>query len=196
MRTFKTKTLVFCGSKRKAHRIRLIFGFAGWCALCRIESSWNILHDVGLRVSELHGNLSQTQRLEAIQSFQNVRLKFASRIAIDIFIVRALWISLFARILLGAGSISPPCESSLILIWFDFLQCFKWCCPSLYSFPHLVLLVIHVAAETEGVRPSRWADCTRGSERSCGIFRWWVWSTDYETDNKSHSNGRLPVADH
>lgn len=51
-RTFTSKTLIFVRQKRTAHRIRLIFGLAG------------------LQAAELHGNMSQTARLESLESFR------------------------------------------------------------------------------------------------------------------------------
>jgi ATP-dependent RNA helicase DDX27 len=48
-RTFTTKTIVFFRSKQRAHRMMIVFGL------------------MGLKVAELHGNLSQTQRLGGLQ---------------------------------------------------------------------------------------------------------------------------------
>ncbi len=44
--TFKSKTIIFIKSKADAHRVMLLFGLAG------------------LKAAELHGNLTQAQRLE------------------------------------------------------------------------------------------------------------------------------------
>ena len=51
-RSFKTQTIVFIRHKWRCHRLRLVFGLAG------------------LRAAELHGNLRQQQRLEALQQFK------------------------------------------------------------------------------------------------------------------------------
>jgi ATP-dependent RNA helicase DDX27 len=51
-RTFRGKTIVFFRSKQSAHRLKIIFG------LC------------GLKAEELHGDLTQEQRLQALQKFK------------------------------------------------------------------------------------------------------------------------------
>jgi len=51
-RTFTTQTIVFFDTKVVAHRIMVL------CGLC------------GIKCSELHGNLTQPQRLEALESFR------------------------------------------------------------------------------------------------------------------------------
>jgi len=51
-RTFSTQTIVFFDTKAKAHRMMIL------CGLC------------GIKCSELHGNLSQPQRLEALEMFR------------------------------------------------------------------------------------------------------------------------------
>jgi len=51
-RSFLSKVIVFCPSKFDAHRMMIIFGLTG------------------LRAAELHGNLTQTQRLEALDKFR------------------------------------------------------------------------------------------------------------------------------
>jgi ATP-dependent RNA helicase DDX27 len=51
-RTFSTQTIVFFDTKVKAHRMMIL------CGLC------------GIKCAELHGNLSQTQRLEALEQFR------------------------------------------------------------------------------------------------------------------------------
>ena len=51
-RTFSTQTIVFFDTKAKAHRMMIL------CGLC------------GIKCAELHGNLTQTQRLEALEQFR------------------------------------------------------------------------------------------------------------------------------
>jgi len=57
-RSFKSQVIIFCAQKKTAHRIKLIFGLAD------------------LKASELHGNLSQTQRLDALDMFKNKEIDF------------------------------------------------------------------------------------------------------------------------
>jgi len=57
-RSFKSQVIIFCAQKKTAHRIKLIFGLTD------------------LKASELHGNLSQTQRLEALDKFKNKEIDF------------------------------------------------------------------------------------------------------------------------
>ncbi|TMW62163.1 hypothetical protein Poli38472_009656 [Pythium oligandrum] len=52
-RTFKTNTIVFMETKVHAHRMMIVFGLAG------------------LKAAELHGNLTQKERLEALQNFRD-----------------------------------------------------------------------------------------------------------------------------
>jgi ATP-dependent RNA helicase DDX27 len=52
-RTFTTKTIVFFDTKIGAHRCMIVLGLAG------------------IRVAELHGNLTMTQRLEALERFKS-----------------------------------------------------------------------------------------------------------------------------
>ena len=51
-RTFKHRTLVFCNTKVDAHRVRLIFELSG------------------VKAVELHGNLTQSERLESLSKFK------------------------------------------------------------------------------------------------------------------------------
>ena len=51
-RTFSEQTIVFFDTKAKAHRMMIL------CGLC------------GIKCAELHGNLTQTQRLEALENFR------------------------------------------------------------------------------------------------------------------------------
>lgn len=51
-RTFSTRTIVFFDTKAKAHRMMIL------CGLC------------GIKCAELHGNLTQPQRLEALEQFR------------------------------------------------------------------------------------------------------------------------------
>lgn len=51
-RTFKTKVIVFLRSKKLAHQMRIVFGL------------------LGMKCEELHGDLTQEQRLKALHSFR------------------------------------------------------------------------------------------------------------------------------
>lgn len=51
-RTFKSRTIVFFDTKFAAHRLMIV------CGLC------------GIKCAELHGNLTQVQRLEALEAFR------------------------------------------------------------------------------------------------------------------------------
>ena len=51
-RTFKSRTIVFFDTKSAAHRLMIV------CGLC------------GIKCTELHGNLTQVQRLEALEAFR------------------------------------------------------------------------------------------------------------------------------
>jgi len=57
-RNFKTKTIIFFAQKHIAHRFRVLFGLAG------------------LNAGELHGNLTQAQRLTALQDFRDEKIDF------------------------------------------------------------------------------------------------------------------------
>eukprot|EP00188_Purpureofilum_apyrenoidigerum_P002807 Plantae.Rhodophyta-Purpureofilum_apyrenoidigerum.ctg28685.p1 GENE.Plantae.Rhodophyta-Purpureofilum_apyrenoidigerum.ctg28685~~Plantae.Rhodophyta-Purpureofilum_apyrenoidigerum.ctg28685.p1 ORF type:complete len:567 (-),score=125.16 Plantae.Rhodophyta-Purpureofilum_apyrenoidigerum.ctg28685:112-1776(-) len=57
-RNFRTKTIIFFAQKHVAHRFRVLFGLAG------------------LSAGELHGNLTQAQRLTALQDFRDGRIDF------------------------------------------------------------------------------------------------------------------------
>ena len=57
-RLFTDSTVIFTRTKQYAHRLKLIFGLAS------------------LRASELHGNMSQTQRLQALEDFRAGDAKF------------------------------------------------------------------------------------------------------------------------
>lgn len=52
-RTFRSNTIVFMETKAHAHRMMIIFGLAG------------------IKAAELHGNLQQIERLEALQKFRD-----------------------------------------------------------------------------------------------------------------------------
>jgi ATP-dependent RNA helicase DDX27 len=76
-RTFRSQTIVFFDTKAEAHRMMII------CGLC------------GIRCSELHGNLTQQQRLQALEEFKmgRVDVLLASDLAcrgLDIDSVRAV----------------------------------------------------------------------------------------------------------
>lgn len=76
-KTFKTQTIVFFQRKHRAHKMSIVFGL------------------LGMRSAELHGNLTQSQRLESLQKFRDGAVDFllctdlASR-GLDIQGVRAV----------------------------------------------------------------------------------------------------------
>ncbi|KAG0344552.1 nucleolar DEAD-box protein required for synthesis of 60S ribosomal subunit [Podila humilis] len=57
-RTFKRRVIVFFRSKAAAHQMKIIFGL------------------MGLRAAELHGNLTQEQRLASLEEFRDERVDF------------------------------------------------------------------------------------------------------------------------
>ncbi|CAK8565529.1 unnamed protein product [Lathyrus sativus] len=57
-KTFTSKVIIFSGTKQAAHRLRIIFGLSG------------------LKAAELHGNLTQAQRLEALEQFRKQQVDF------------------------------------------------------------------------------------------------------------------------
>ena len=57
-RTFTSETIVFFKSKASAHQMKIVFGL------------------LGLKAAELHGNLTQLQRLEALESFKDRQVDF------------------------------------------------------------------------------------------------------------------------
>ncbi|CAA7391397.1 unnamed protein product [Spirodela intermedia] len=57
-RTFTHKVIIFSGTKEAAHRLKIIFGLAG------------------LKAAELHGNLTQVQRLDALELFRKQEVDF------------------------------------------------------------------------------------------------------------------------
>ncbi|KAH7429254.1 hypothetical protein KP509_09G038600 [Ceratopteris richardii] len=57
-RTFKSKVIIFSGTKVEAHRLKILFGLSG------------------LRAAELHGNLTQAQRLDALELFRKGEVDF------------------------------------------------------------------------------------------------------------------------
>ncbi|KAJ6818923.1 DEAD-box ATP-dependent RNA helicase 28 [Iris pallida] len=57
-KTFTKEVIVFSGTKQAAHRLKIIFGLAG------------------LRAAELHGNLTQVQRLDALEVFRKHEVDF------------------------------------------------------------------------------------------------------------------------
>ncbi|KAJ0236722.1 DEAD-box ATP-dependent RNA helicase 28 [Hirschfeldia incana] len=64
-RTFKSKVIIFSGTKQAAHRLKILFGLAG------------------LKAAELHGNLTQAQRLDSLELFrkQEVDILIATDVA-------------------------------------------------------------------------------------------------------------------
>ncbi|KAL5205189.1 hypothetical protein ABZP36_033398 [Zizania latifolia] len=58
LKTFKDKVIIFSGTKQSAHRLKIIFGLSG------------------MKVAELHGNLTQAQRLEALELFKKQEVDF------------------------------------------------------------------------------------------------------------------------
>ncbi|KAJ3338047.1 nucleolar DEAD-box protein required for synthesis of 60S ribosomal subunit [Gonapodya sp. JEL0774] len=57
-RTYKSRCIIFFRSKKAAHRMKVVFGF------------------LGLKSAELHGDLSQLQRLEALEEFRDEKVDF------------------------------------------------------------------------------------------------------------------------
>jgi len=57
-RTFKHRVIIFFRSKAAAHQMKIIFGL------------------MGLRAAELHGNLTQEQRLASLEEFRDGRVDF------------------------------------------------------------------------------------------------------------------------
>ena len=57
-RTFRSRAIIFLSSKRHAHRIKILFGLSG------------------LTAAELHGDLTQLQRLEALSDFREGKADF------------------------------------------------------------------------------------------------------------------------
>eukprot|EP01098_Paradermamoeba_levis_P000648 TRINITY_DN1071_c0_g1_i5.p1 TRINITY_DN1071_c0_g1~~TRINITY_DN1071_c0_g1_i5.p1 ORF type:complete len:389 (+),score=141.51 TRINITY_DN1071_c0_g1_i5:175-1341(+) len=57
-RTFKSHVIVFFRSKQAAHRMKIVFGL------------------LGLSAAELHGNLTQVMRLEALEKFREEKVDF------------------------------------------------------------------------------------------------------------------------
>lgn len=57
-RSFKRKVIIFSGTKVEAHRLKILFGLSG------------------LQAAELHGNLTQAQRLDALELFKKGDVDF------------------------------------------------------------------------------------------------------------------------
>ncbi|KAL3340804.1 hypothetical protein AABB24_029110 [Solanum stoloniferum] len=57
-KTFTSKVIVFSGTKLAAHRLKIIFGL------------------LGFKAAELHGNLTQAQRLDALELFRRQEVDF------------------------------------------------------------------------------------------------------------------------
>ncbi|OVA07484.1 Helicase [Macleaya cordata] len=57
-KTFAAKVIIFSGTKQAAHRLKILFGLAG------------------LKAAELHGNLTQVQRLDALELFRRQQVDF------------------------------------------------------------------------------------------------------------------------
>ncbi|KAL5986032.1 hypothetical protein ACLOJK_028022 [Asimina triloba] len=58
LKTFTKKVIIFSGTKQAAHRLKILFGLAG------------------LKAAELHGNLTQVQRLDALELFRKQEVDF------------------------------------------------------------------------------------------------------------------------
>uniref|UniRef100_A0A0D9XZB7 RNA helicase n=1 Tax=Leersia perrieri TaxID=77586 RepID=A0A0D9XZB7_9ORYZ len=58
LKTFKDRVIIFSGTKHSAHRMKIIFGLSG------------------MKAAELHGNLTQAQRLEALELFKKQEVDF------------------------------------------------------------------------------------------------------------------------
>ncbi|KAL0360530.1 UNVERIFIED_CONTAM: DEAD-box ATP-dependent RNA helicase 28 [Sesamum radiatum] len=57
-KTFTSKVIVFSGTKKAAHRLKILFGLAGF------------------KAAELHGDLTQAQRLDALELFRKQQVDF------------------------------------------------------------------------------------------------------------------------
>lgn len=57
-KTFTSKVIIFSGTKQAAHRLKIIFGLAGF------------------KAAELHGDLTQTQRLASLEQFKKQQVDF------------------------------------------------------------------------------------------------------------------------
>lgn len=57
-KTFTSKVIIFSGTKQAAHRLKILFGLAGF------------------KAAELHGNLTQAQRLDALELFRKQGVDF------------------------------------------------------------------------------------------------------------------------
>ncbi|KZV33161.1 DEAD-box ATP-dependent RNA helicase 28 [Dorcoceras hygrometricum] len=57
-KTFTDKVIIFSGTKKAAHRLKILFGLAGF------------------KAAELHGDLTQAQRLDALEMFRKQQVDF------------------------------------------------------------------------------------------------------------------------
>lgn len=57
-KTFTSKAIIFSGTKQAAHRLKILFGLAGF------------------KAAELHGNLTQVQRLDALELFRKQEVDY------------------------------------------------------------------------------------------------------------------------
>ncbi|XP_011045064.1 PREDICTED: DEAD-box ATP-dependent RNA helicase 28 isoform X2 [Populus euphratica] len=57
-KTFTSKAIIFSGTKQAAHRLKILFGLSGF------------------KAAELHGNLTQAQRLDALELFRKQEVDF------------------------------------------------------------------------------------------------------------------------
>ncbi|KAK6115195.1 hypothetical protein DH2020_007464 [Rehmannia glutinosa] len=57
-KTFTSKVIIFSGTKKAAHRLKILFGLAGF------------------KAAELHGDLTQAQRLDALEIFRKQQVDF------------------------------------------------------------------------------------------------------------------------
>lgn len=57
-RSLTTHCIIFCARKVEAHRLKIVFGL------------------LGLRAAELHGNMRQRERLEALEQFRDNEVDF------------------------------------------------------------------------------------------------------------------------